>query len=385
MEHSDSLDQLLKKALSPTVEPSEIVNQKILNQLKENSAMKKGFKKRTAVPLIAAALMLILSVTAFAAWKLLSPKQVAEKFGNQTLANAFEDKSAVEINKSTVSGGYRFTLLGIVSGKNLSAFKDSSQEIRPDRTYAVVSIAKEDGVKMPAVRDKDYDQTHFIMSPLIKGQIPWRVNIFTMNGGYSECVVDGIMYRMIECDSIEMFADRGLYLGISTGDSIDNKTFLFDKKSGEISLNTAKKGASALFDLPLDVKKADHDKAEEYLQKLLNPPKESSADSRAADRKPIDWNEECEKGTVMPDSIKEVTYDENGLAYYEYDGQKVGATVNHLFDEGQAGVWKVVGMGGSDKELTAVQYSKDKNGKIIGRAVKLSSDSVALFHSLNKK
>ncbi|WP_409345354.1 hypothetical protein [Paenibacillus sp. MBLB4367] len=32
----------------------------------------------------------------------------------------------------------------------------------------------------------------------IKGRKPWQVNIVTMNGGYSEVVLDGIMYRLID-------------------------------------------------------------------------------------------------------------------------------------------------------------------------------------------
>ena len=268
MMNSEQLNQLLKRALSSTVEPSEDLNQKIINRLKENDTMKAVSKKRISVVLTAAAIALAISITAVAAWQFLNPSQVAEQFGDHTLSQAFEDKNAIKINESVNSGGYTFTLLGILSGKGLSDFGSSAEDRHPDRTYAVVSIAKQDGGKMPDVQDEDYGQTPFFISPLIKGQIPWHVNIASMGGNYSEAVVDGVVYRLIECDGIEMFADRGLYLCISTSSFYDVNAFNYNEETGEITPNPEYKGVNILFDLPLDVKKADHDKAEKYLQEL---------------------------------------------------------------------------------------------------------------------
>ncbi|WP_454052876.1 hypothetical protein [Clostridium sp. Marseille-Q7071] len=269
MKNSEQLDQLLKQALSPTVEPSEDLNQKIINQLKENNIMKPVYKKRISVALIAAALTLAMSITAFAALHLLNSKQVTEHLGNQKLAHAFDSKNAIKINESVVSGGYNFNLLGIVSGRGLSDFRSSAEDIHPDRTYAVVSITKQDGSKMPNTQDEEYGKVPFFISSLIKGQKPWLVNIASMNGGYSEFVIDGVMYRLIECDDVEMFADRGLYLCISTSSFYDVNAFNYNEKTGEITPNTDYNGANALFNLPLDVTKANNKKAEKYLQELL--------------------------------------------------------------------------------------------------------------------
>lgn len=182
------LEQLLTKALSSTVEPSEDLNLIIKNRVKENKTMK-PVHKRMAVALIAAAIF-IMSGSAFAAWQLLSPKQVAEKLGDKALAKAFDSENAIQINESVTSGDYTFTLHGITSGENLSDFKSSARDILPDRTYAVVSIAKKDGTSIAKAGSEDgsedYQELNFIVSPLIKGQKPWQVNIFTMNGGYSE-------------------------------------------------------------------------------------------------------------------------------------------------------------------------------------------------------
>lgn len=270
--NSEQLDNLLKEALSAQLEPSENLNQKIINQFKENSIMKPIYKKKISVALIATILTLVMSITAFAALHFLNPKQVAEHIGDQTLAHAFNSKDSIKINKSVTSGEYNFTLHGIVSGKGLSDFQFSSQDIHFDRTYAVVSIAKQDGSKMPDTKDENYGKVPFFVSSLIKGQKPWLVNIASMNGGYSEFVLDGIMYRLIECDNVEMFADRGLYLCISTSNFYDINAFNYNEKTGEVTPNPNYDGANALFHLPLDVAKANHEKAEKYLKELLKEP-----------------------------------------------------------------------------------------------------------------
>jgi hypothetical protein len=143
----------------------------------------------------------------------------------------------------------------------------SAQEIHPDRTYAVVSIARQDGSKMPDTRDAEYCKVPFFVSPLVKGKKPWQANIASMNGGYSELVVDGVMYRVIECDGLEMFADRGLYLCISDTSFYSIKAFEYDEATGQVTPNKDYKGVNALFELPLNTGNADSERAEEYLKK----------------------------------------------------------------------------------------------------------------------
>lgn len=370
MKDDKQLDQLLKAALSSTAEPDEDLNLEIINRVKEKDIMKPVCKKgmkRLPVALVAAAITVLMTITVYAAWNLLSPKQVAEHIGDKTLAGAFDDKNAIEINKSVVSGGYNFTLLGIVSGKNLSKFKSSAQDINPDRTYAVVSIAKQDGSSMPDTDDEEYGKVPFFISPLIKGQKPWQVNIASMNGGYSEFVKDGIMYRLIECDGIEMFADRGLYLCISTSNFYDKNAFSYNEETGEVSVKTDYQGANALFDLPLDKTKADHDKAEKYLQNLLKPSDDSSSGQEAS----VDWNKEFADGIVIPGSIKEVTYDKNGMACYEFNNNKVSVNVDYLFDGEQKITSKIVCLSGEGEQKTAIQFSRDADGVITGKMLKL--------------
>ena len=85
------LDELLKYALTPIDEPSFWLNQKILNQVKEQKEMVGKEKRRFSVATILLTLVLCFgSVTAYGAWKYVLSADVAEKMQeDSTLAEAF--------------------------------------------------------------------------------------------------------------------------------------------------------------------------------------------------------------------------------------------------------------------------------------------------------
>lgn len=267
MNHDDSLDKLLKKALSSTQIPDEELNEIVKNRMKEKMVLKKTRTKPTLrLAFITAALIVTMSVTVFAVVKYLSADEFADSLAYPALAEAFKSEDAIQINESQTSGGYKISLLGIVSGEKLT-----QDDINKESTYAVVAIEKLDGT-MPTTRDEEYGETPFFVSPLIKGLKPWQVNICTMSGGYTETVVDGVMYRLIECDSVEMFADRGVYLCVSSTTFYNINAFAYNNDTGEITPNPDYDGVNVLFDLPIDKSKADPEKAEQFLkgQELLN-------------------------------------------------------------------------------------------------------------------
>lgn len=387
MKNFEQLDDIFKQALSSREEPGEELNKKIIIRFKETHTMKAIFRKRLVGVIIAAVITIAMSATAFAAWQLLSARQVAEQFGNEQLAEAFEAKDAVEINKTIGSHGYNITLLGITTGKNLSGFEGSAlQDINPDRTYAVVSIAKADGGKMPGTSDEAYGQVPFFISPLIKGQKPWQVNIASMNGGYSECVVDGVMYRLIECDGVEMFADRGLYLCVSTTRFFDINAFDYDEKTGEVSPKAEFDGVNVLFDLPLDVKKADHEKAGKYLKQLLGDEASSGSQSDSAksladfgskggDSQDVELEKELKGGVVVPESVKEVTFDKNGMAYYDYKEYSMSFDVDSFFEKGQNGISKNLFVTEREGKKSVVQFTSDEMGRITGKVILIQKDN----------
>jgi hypothetical protein len=61
------------------------------------------------------------------------------------------------------------------------------------------------------------------------------------------------------------------------------------------------------------------------------------------------------------------------MACYEYDGSKVKITLVGLFKGGETGVWKVISTMGRDDRQRAIQFSKDADGVITGRVVKIAS------------
>lgn len=376
-------EQMLKQALTPEVEPDENLNQRIIHQLKERSQMKQRYTRRLSAGLVATVLLFALSISAFAAVHLFSAREVAEQFGDQVLAEAFESKDAIRLNQVKASGNYRFTLHGLVTGAGLSEFKHSAEEIFPDRTYAVVSISRLDGKPMPSTSESEYGEDPFFISPLIKGQEPWRVNIVTMNGGYSETVIDGITYRIIECDEVEMFADRGVYLAISSGTVFySNEAFRYDEVTGEIYARDDYPGAALLFDLPLDPTKADQAKAEAYLEKLLNPASTQASRREGSSQDTIrtDWVEWIDSirekvrngeaiGKTIPETIKEVTYDSAGNMSYAYEDWQVTVSLEDYFEEGQTGFADKFSISGDGESYKVLLFHRDENDVITGRIV----------------
>ncbi len=143
--------------------------------------------KRTL--LLAAVIICLIGTTVFAAFRLLSAVDVANMLGDTELAQYFEKQGSV--SDAVTDGDYKATVLGITNGKNLSKFKSSSGKLSPERTYAVVAVEKTDGSPMT------FDD-NILVTPLIEGLKPWQYNIFTMNGGYTADIINGVLYRIVE-------------------------------------------------------------------------------------------------------------------------------------------------------------------------------------------
>lgn len=376
------LERLLKQSLATGEEPEDKLNQNIMHQLKERSQMKHTYKKRLFTGLLAAVLLLVLSVSAYAATQLFSVNQVAEHIGDRLLADAFTSEDSIQINKSMSSGEYHFTLHGLVTGAGLSEFRHSAEDIYPDRTYAVVSVTRQDGKPMPATIDPEYRNEPFFISPLIKGLNPGQFNIVTMNGAYSEDVIDGVMYRFIECDQVEIFADKGLYLAISSGSPFySTKAFRYDEITGEIQAREDYPGAALLFDLPLDAAKADPAKAKAYVEAHPSSQESNERNADAEDPEWVSWMRDFKAkirngeriGETIPESVKEVTYDDSGNIIYTFeDGRIITESPEQLFEEGQIGFSdRRLSISGGDGNYNALLFHRDENGVITGRVVVL--------------
>lgn len=256
------MDKILKQALSTTECPSEKLNEKIINQMKmKEMECNKMRKKRS---LIAAAVVLIcifiIPVSAYAAYKYLLPKEAAREMDDEKLGQAFEQKGT-DVLQTVTDGNYKVTYLGHVTGESISDRTGSAWELYPDRLYVAVAIERADGTEM------DFMDEIFV-SPLIHGLAPWKYNIVTMNGSYMANIIDGVLYRIIECDNIEIFADRKLYLAVSSTPFFSIEAFDFDETTGDITVNNDFDGTNVLFDLVLDSSKADPIKAQEYIEQM---------------------------------------------------------------------------------------------------------------------
>ena len=265
------LDELLRHALTPEDEPTFWLNKKVFNQVKEQKKMLGRNKRR--VPSVAAIAVLVLclsSVTVYAAIKFLTPAEVVEEMQDEKLAEVFLSDKAVVINETQSFGDYNTTLLSIVSGELLSdyLYYNGTGTIKTDRTYAVVAIEKVDGTPMPNISEDGYGELEIFASPLIGDYNPAIYNIASMSGNYTDITADGILYRVLECDNVEMFADHSLYICVTDGMFYNTDAYCYDDATGFISRNEEYAGLNALFELPIDIAKANPEKATEYIESL---------------------------------------------------------------------------------------------------------------------
>lgn len=326
---NNDIDDLLKQALTPTEEPDFWVNQKIINSMNQKgSQTMKKFKKIPVILGFTCALC-VGATTAYAAYHYLSPATVAKKMDNNKLSDAFKGKQSIEINQTQHFKDYDITLLGITSGKNLSQyFKDD--KLVSERTYSVVAIKTTDNKTLS--KDEWYEK-NFLVSPYIQGFEPWKVNAFTLDGGYEQFVEDNTLYRITECDNIEKFADHTIYLGISDTTFFEKDAFTYDEKTGNIAKNEKYDGVNALFTLPIDKSKANAKEVKQFmkeLEKTDSKTEEDSTDSTDASIK--EWVAKItpenidQYADVIKDSVQTIT-PKDGVARYSYENKKTGRKV----------------------------------------------------------
>lgn len=357
----DNMDQLLKIALAPTDAPDERLNRQVLREAKEREVMatKKNEKRFPEAAVLAACIFALGSITAVAAYRYLSPAQAASEVGDDMLKNAFLSEEAVLVNETQESGGYRITLLGSVAGKNISRYisEDDNGIPEDDRVYTVVAIEHADGTPMPEINSDEYIREAFFVSHYIHGLDPARYSMMSMGGGARSFVKDGTLYTLMEMDNIEMFADRGVYVGVSSGSFYDDEAYYYEESTGEIKRNESYSGVNALFKLPIDKSKADPEAAEKYLEKYehsLYEPSEpfemDEAEMEADAFANMLTSENIDEYCNALDSTRQVcTPDEDGYISFGFnleDGTTGNGTmpVDEIFPDGKTGIRQIKGM-----------------------------------------
>lgn len=266
MRKEKEMYRIMKKALASDIAPEESLNEKIIREWEKrnvsNPADNPGFRKevkhmgkRKIASIAAAAAVFILAVssTAVAAVKYLSKEEIVSDLGDERAEEALLGEESLELNETLEAGDYRFKLYGAATGQD---------------SYVVLAIERLDGEPMPDTSSNEYSDLHFFISPLIQGLKPWQYNMASMGGSHSTTVKDGVLYRIIQCDDIACFADRQIYLCISDTDFYETDAYNYNESDGTITRNENYEGINLLMDLPIDKKRADEKKAEEYLAKL---------------------------------------------------------------------------------------------------------------------
>ena len=205
-----------------------------------------------------AAAVAMLTVSAYAASRLLSPAQVADMHGDPLLSQAFQSEDAVRLDQSVQTENFCVTLAGLVSGENLSSWTSQADQAR---TYAVMILESLDGTPLNA---DDFPIVEYTLTPLVAGFTPWTVNNWTLNAGVSLLEQDGVLYYLLDTQNIEMFADHTVYMAFYQGRMPDQDIFTI-AEDGTIAFAESFEGPQALFTLPLDESKADPAAVEQFM------------------------------------------------------------------------------------------------------------------------
>ena len=218
---------------------------------KELTKMK--FMKR---PVVIAAMIALLTISASAVALRLSASEVADHFGQHTLAKAFETDNAVAVNETVESGDYAVTLMGLTSGANLD---ELNADVDVTHTYAVVALERLDGASLET---QTFSLIDHVVTPLVSGYAPWAVNNWTLHAHVTGSAVDGAYYFLLDAGELGVFADHTVYLAYYEGGGAPSAEKFTIAEDGSIAFAGDYQGAHALFILPLDPSLADPAAAE---------------------------------------------------------------------------------------------------------------------------
>ena len=276
------MDNILRQSLVPGFEPDPSLNQQILRQAQGRLGAEDlaagagavgggGWNHKIGWALKVAVFLLMLTGvcgTVYAAWRLYTAEETARQMHDSKLAGAFREEAGWEDagqqadqGETQVYGGYQVTLLGVVSGRDISDYPmGSGEDIQTDRTYAVVAIQRADGSPVSAEEDS------FFVSPLIQGYDPIFYNAATMRGAATRFEEEGVLYWLVSCSNVEYFADHRIYLCVTDTDFYSKRLYTYDETDGSISRRDDYDGLNALFELELDASKADPAAAQALLE-----------------------------------------------------------------------------------------------------------------------
>ncbi|MCL2108292.1 MAG: hypothetical protein FWH20_02990 [Oscillospiraceae bacterium] len=227
--------------------------------------------RRPVIAVAAIVLIIALSMAGYAiVMNLRAPGDIAREEGMDKLADAFDNGSGLEIQESIVSNGYVLSLHGLAIGSELNEYRDYTS-VDSEETYAIISIAKEDGSPMNYFDPELNTPLRFHSNILFEGYAPWQLNSIFFGLGGSAFEKDGVLYMIYSVgENVEIFADKDVYLAIWDGDLgfVPHAGLMSVSEDGKLSFAEGLDSAHALFTLPLDPAKADPAKVEQLLDDL---------------------------------------------------------------------------------------------------------------------
>lgn len=407
MRKEKEMDLLMQKALASDETPDAGLNEEIIRQWDSRNSRNpagdpdfrnevKEMRKRKMASIAAAAAVFVLAVstTAVGAVKYLTRDEIVTELGSDVTAKAFQGEEALELDETKEAGDYRFNLYGVTTAEGLMRSGLEEELGKEGGTYVVLSIERLDGSPMPDTSSEEYGNLHFFISPLIQGLEPWQYNMASMGGASSTVVKNGVLYRIIECDDIAVFADRQIYLCISDTDFYEIDAYNYNETDGTITRNEAYEGINLLMELPIDKKRADEEKALAYLQELEDSwhgeeeepeigengiystdikvlddivlkEKEKNPDITSLEDIPLETI--LSYGVLEENSVQEVTVSEDGTVEYSYessDGSEAGVGfLDEDFLEGKSDL-SLLGYSVSDDQAACWVCRRDGDGTV---------------------
>lgn len=388
-------DIVLEKALSLKCPPTVSLNESVLARGKEKRNRKQHKKKKR----LTAAAVVIVSIaicgtTGYAAMKYLTPKQAARQAGRRELVDVFAGDDALSINETQSEKGYDVTLLGVAKGEHLYTYSDS--KVSGDAAYLVLAIAKSDGTPMPDITDTS--EKEWMVSPIIDGQNPYQVNIFSMTNGTIYFVKDGIQYYLLECDNLECFAEQGVKIAVTNAGFISADNYVYDETTKETTVNEKDTGVNLLMDVPFPADLADEQKAKKYLQQWIG---ENEKEVQEVEEKTPVYDAYMEKlrerlrnysedekldyirkqFVLVEDQVMTIYPDQDGYYTYSWEAMGTGVesdpfTVEDMFLYGDV---NITGFGGDDETIitTVISLNKDKSILVEPYYMELENNSVS--------
>lgn len=207
---------------------------------REDFKMKSKRLNKKMIAVIAAVVCVLCTSVFAAVYRYLSAKDAALALDEPQIASLFKDDA--KSYETVIDGEYKATVLGVESGENFNGYWSDEFGTHGERTYAVVAVEKTDGTPMTY-------EDELMVTPLFSGNKPWQTNIATLHGGFTAKVIDGVLYRIIDLDSIEQIDCDTMYMAVVSEAFINNTQYIYDEQTGEISVNEEYDGTNILIKL----------------------------------------------------------------------------------------------------------------------------------------